>query len=330
MQYIFKNKNDYNSCIEFLIDNNIAFEKHIVADIFVIILLESDKKEYIESKQNEFKNSLDINIDYGYMTSKEYKEKTTFKVGSINIGADEPVIISGPCSVENYDTMLAITKELKKADVNLIRAGAFKPRTSPYDFQGIGRDGVEILQKISKEEDIPVVTEIMDVRDLDFMYDKIDVFQVGTRNMYNYPLLRELGKIDKPILLKRGFSATIKELLLSAEYIMKEGNEKIILCERGIRTFSDISRNTLDISVIPILKELTHLPVMVDPSHAAGQRSLIKSLSCAAIGAGADGLVIESHINPNQAWSDSIQTIDTKYMKKIVDLSRRIKREILL
>lgn len=330
MQYIFKNKNDYNSCIEFLIDNNIAFEKHIVADIFVIILLESDKKEYIESKQNEFKNSLDINIDYGYMTSKEYKEKTTFKVGSINIGADEPVIISGPCSVENYDTMLAITKELKKADVNLIRAGAFKPRTSPYDFQGIGRDGVEILQKISKEEDIPVVTEIMDVRDLDFMYDKIDVFQVGTRNMYNYPLLRELGKIDKPILLKRGFSATIKELLLSAEYIMKEGNEKIILCERGIRTFSDISRNTLDISAIPILKELTHLPVMVDPSHAAGQRSLIKSLSCAAIGAGADGLVIESHINPNQAWSDSIQTIDTKYMKKIVDLSRRIKREILL
>ncbi|WAW15407.1 3-deoxy-7-phosphoheptulonate synthase [Peptostreptococcus equinus] len=330
MQYIFKNKNDYNSCIEFLIDNNIAFEKHIVADIFVIILLESDKKEYIESKQNEFKNSLDINIDYGYMTSKEYKEKTTFKVGSINIGADEPVIISGPCSVENYDTMLAITKELKKADVNLIRAGAFKPRTSPYDFQGIGRDGVEMLQKISKEEDIPVVTEIMDVRDLDFMYDKIDVFQVGTRNMYNYPLLRELGKIDKPILLKRGFSATIKELLLSAEYIMKEGNEKIILCERGIRTFSDISRNTLDISVIPILKELTHLPVMVDPSHAAGQRSLIKSLSCAAIGAGADGLVIESHINPNQAWSDSIQTIDTKYMKKIVDLSRRIKREILL
>lgn len=330
MQYIFKNKNDYNSCIEFLIDNNIAFEKHIVADIFVIILLESDKKEYIESKQNEFKNSLDINIDYGYMTSKEYKEKTTFKVGSINIGADEPVIISGPCSVENYDIMLAITKELKKADVNLIRAGAFKPRTSPYDFQGIGRDGVEILQKISKEEDIPVVTEIMDVRDLDFMYDKIDVFQVGTRNMYNYPLLRELGKIDKPILLKRGFSATIKELLLSAEYIMKEGNEKIILCERGIRTFSDISRNTLDISAIPILKELTHLPVMVDPSHAAGQRSLIKSLSCAAIGAGADGLVIESHINPNQAWSDSIQTIDTKYMKKIVDLSRRIKREILL
>lgn len=328
MQYIFKNKKVFASCVEYLKNKKIAYAEHVVGDIYILVVFEQDKKNLIESEKKEFSLSEDIDLEYGYLVGKNYKVETKFTVKDRLIGSDKATFISGPCSVENEDTMLAIAKKLKVAGVDFFRAGAFKPRTSPYDFQGIGRDGIDILNKVSKEVSIPVVSEIMDVRNLDFMYDKIDIFQVGTRNMYNYSLLKELGKIDKPVLMKRAFSASIREFLLSAEYIMKEGNEEIILCERGIRTFSDISRNTLDISAVPILKELSHLPVVVDPSHASGDRKLIKSLSCAAIAAGADGLVIESHVQPDLAWSDSVQTLSTDEIEKIIGICKAIKKEI--
>ena len=207
---------------------------------------------------------------------------------------------------------------MKESGVNILRGGAFKPRTSPYDFQGLGRVGIDILCKIGNEINMPVITEIMDVRELEYMIDRVDILQVGSRNMYNYPLLKELGRIDKPVLLKRGLSATIKEFLLSAEYIMLEGNEKVILCERGIRTYENYMRNTMDIASIALLKEMTHLPIIADPSHATGKRSLIEPLSRAAVVTGADGVLIEAHIKPDFAWSDGKQTINIPILRNII------------
>ena len=207
---------------------------------------------------------------------------------------------------------------MRESGVDILRGGAFKPRTSPYDFQGLGRVGIDILCKIGNEMDMPVITEIMDVRELEYMIDRVDILQVGSRNMYNYPLLKELGRIDKPVLLKRGLSATIKEFLLSAEYIMLEGNEKVILCERGIRTYENYMRNTMDIASIALLKDMTHLPIIADPSHATGKRSLIEPLSRAAVAAGADGVLIEAHIKPDSAWSDGKQTINISALRNII------------
>lgn len=218
--------------------------------------------------------------------------------------------------------MRQIAFEIKAAGGDILRGGAFKPRTSPYDFQGLGKKGIDILSNVGREVGIPVVTEIIDIRDLDYMIDKVDILQVGARNMYNYPLLKELGRIDKPILLKRGLSATINEFLLSAEYIMLEGNEKVILCERGIRSYDTSLRNTMDISSIALLKELTHLPILADPSHATGKSSLINPLSKASVAAGADGLVIESHINPKFSWSDDEQAISIKELENIIKTIR--------
>lgn len=200
--------------------------------------------------------------------------------------------------------MRKIAFEIKEAGVDILRGGVFKPRTSPYDFQGLGKIGVDTLCKIGNEIGMPVITEIMDVRELEYMIDKVDILQVGSRNMYNYPLLKELVRIDKPILLKRGLSATIKEILLSAEHIMLEGNEKVALCERGIRTYENYMRNTMDIASIALLKEMIHLPIIVDSSHATGERTLIEPLTKDAIIASADGVIIESHLNPKSAWSD--------------------------
>ncbi|HCD8868582.1 TPA: 3-deoxy-7-phosphoheptulonate synthase, partial [Enterococcus faecium] len=263
----------------------------------------------IENEEEAFLNTKDISIENGYLVTKRYKEKTIIDVKGIEIGGEEPVVISGPCSVESEEIVRNIAIGIKKAGADILRGGAFKPRTSPYDFQGLGRKGIDILNKISKELDIPVVTEIMDIRELDYMIDKVDILQVGARNMYNYSLLKELGKVDKPILLKRGLSATIKEFLLSAEYIMLGGNGKVILCERGIRTYENYTRNTMDIAAISFLKNMTHLPIIADPSHATGKRELIGPLSKASISAGADGIIIESHLNPENAWSDGKQTI---------------------
>ena len=216
--------------------------------------------------------------------------------------------MAGPCSVESSEQICGIAKSVQKSGATLLRGGAFKPRTSPYAFQGLKAEGLDLLKEARKETGLPIVTEIMRVSHID-MFENVDIIQVGARNMQNFELLKELGKINKPILLKRGLSSTIEEFLMSAEYIMAGGNEQVILCERGIRTFETYTRNTLDISAVPILKKLSHLPVIVDPSHASGKSWLVESLSMAAVAAGADGLIIEVHNDPEHALSDGAQSL---------------------
>ncbi|CCJ33393.1 3-deoxy-7-phosphoheptulonate synthase [Caloramator australicus] len=231
------------------------------------------------------------------------------------VNINQPLIIAGPCSVENYDIMDKTVKFLKELGIEYIRGGAFKPRTSPYSFQGLGMEGIEILEDMKKKYGVKIVSEILDIRDLEEMIDSIDIIQVGSRNMYNYPLLKELGRIKKPILLKRGISATIDEWLNAAEYIALEGNTDIILCERGIRTFENYTRNTLDLNCVPVVKQRTNLAIIVDPSHGTGRRELVKPLSLAAIAAGADGLLIEVHPDPDNALSDGFQSLNFEEFK---------------
>ena len=228
--------------------------------------------------------------------------------GGQKIGDGSLALMAGPCSVESEEQICYVADRVKKAGAQFLRGGAFKPRTSPYAFQGMKAEGLELLSEAKKKTGLPIVTEIMRVSHLE-LFDDVDVIQVGARNMQNFELLKELGKIDKPILLKRGLSSTIEELLMSAEYIMAGGNEKVILCERGIRTYETYTRNTLDISAVPILKKLSHLPVIVDPSHASGIAWLVEPLALAAVAAGADGLIIEVHNDPSHALSDGAQSL---------------------
>ncbi len=231
----------------------------------------------------------------------------------------EFIFIAGPCSVESESQLLEIAHFLKQNNINYLRGGAFKPRSSPYSFQGLGEEALKIMKKASEETNMKIVTEIMDTRDIPLIEKYADILQVGTRNSQNFALLRELGKIDKPVLLKRGFAQTIEEFLCSAEYILKGGNQNLILCERGIRTFEPLTRNTLDISAVPIIKKLTKLPVIIDPSHAAGRKDIIIDLSRAAIAAGADGLLIEVHNNPKKALSDKDQQLDFSEFSKLLE-----------
>lgn len=227
-----------------------------------------------------------------------------------SIGGNGLALIAGPCSVESEEQICGVAQRVKAAGAQFLRGGAFKPRTSPYAFQGLKAEGLELLMEAKKQTGLPIVTELMDVRHIElFLKDGVDIIQVGARNMQNFELLKELGKIDRPILLKRGLSNTIEELLMSAEYIMAGGNDKVILCERGIRTYETYTRNTLDISAVPILKKLSHLPVVVDPSHASGISWLVEPLALAAVAAGADGLIIEVHNNPSKALSDGAQSL---------------------
>lgn len=237
-----------------------------------------------------------------------HPEDTVISIGNIKIGGGSHAIIAGPCSVESKEQIISIALEVKKAGATLLRGGAFKPRTSPYAFQGLRADGIDLLLEAKEASGLPIVTEIMDISQLPF-FEHVDVIQVGARNMQNFELLKSLGKIDKPILLKRGLANTLEELLMSAEYIMSGGNEQVILCERGIRTFETATRNTLDLSAIPVLKLLSHLPVIVDPSHATGKASLVAPMSLAATAAGADGLIIEVHNNPSAALCDGAQSL---------------------
>lgn len=240
------------------------------------------------------------------------------KIKDICFGEKKKVIISGPCSVENFDVMLKIGTELKKAGVSMLRGGAFKPRTSPYDFQGLQFEGMKILKEVGQEVGLPVVTEIMDPRDIEMALEYTDMIQVGSRNMYNYSLLKELGKLSMPVLLKRGISATLLEWMNAAEYILSLGNEKVVLCERGIRTFENYTRNTLDLNSVAVAKQKYRLPIIVDPSHGTGLRELVPAMSLAAIAAGADGLIIESHIQPEEALSDSRQTVSIEALDSII------------
>ncbi|GFP75091.1 3-deoxy-7-phosphoheptulonate synthase [Clostridium fungisolvens] len=253
-----------------------------------------------------------------------HPEDTVIKIGDAEIGGKNICLIAGPCSVETEDQITEIAKNVKETGAKMLRGGAFKPRTSPYSFQGLGMDGLDLLQVARKNTGLPIVTEIMSTSQLDRFARDVDVIQVGARNMQNFDLLKELGKLDKPILLKRGLSATIEELLMSAEYIMAGGNEKVILCERGIRTFETYTRNTLDLSAIPAIKKLSHLPVIVDPSHAAGMWWMVEPLSKAAVAVGADGLIIEVHNDPANALCDGQQSIKPEVFENLVKDLRNI------
>ena len=236
-------------------------------------------------------------------------------------------MIAGPCSVENKEQITEVAQDVKNFGADILRGGAFKPRTSPYAFQGLKGQGIELLLEAKKATGLPIITEIMNIRSLD-LFEEVDIIQVGARNMQNFDLLQELGKTHKPILLKRGLANTLQELLMSAEYIMSEGNENIILCERGIRTFETYTRNTLDLSAIPVLHELTHLPVVIDPSHATGRASLVPSMAIAAAAAGADGVMVEVHNNPSCALCDGAQSLTPEQFRELNQQVQKI-REVL-
>ncbi|MCK4932903.1 MAG: 3-deoxy-7-phosphoheptulonate synthase [Candidatus Aminicenantes bacterium] len=235
-------------------------------------------------------------------------KRTVVSVGEQNIGSGF-TLIAGPCTVENKTQTLTIAHAVKKAGANILRGGAFKPRTSPYSFQGLGSEGLEILSQAREETGLPIVTEIMDTRHIAMVSEYADMFQIGSRNMQNFTLLKEVGKTDKPVLLKRGMNASLEEWINCAEYILSEGNPHVVLCERGIRTFETYTRNTLDLSIIPAVKEITHLPVIVDPSHATGRASLVERMCLAAVAAGSDGIMIEVHPNPKEALCDRDQLL---------------------
>lgn len=245
---------------------------------------------------------------YKKANRKFHPKDTIIEVAGRQIGGGTLTIMAGPCSVESEEQILAVAQAVKESGATMLRGGAFKPRTSPYSFQGKGVEGLRLLSLAKKATGLPIVTELMEVHQLEY-FDDVDVIQVGARNMQNFNLLKELGKQDKPILLKRGMSGTIEELLMSAEYVMSEGNEKVILCERGIRTFETATRNTLDLSAIPVLRQQSHLPIIVDPSHATGKANLVPPMALAAVAAGADGLIIEVHNDPQHALCDGSQSL---------------------
>jgi 3-deoxy-7-phosphoheptulonate synthase len=254
---------------------------------------------------------------------KFHPEDKIIEVGNVKIGGGNFVMIAGPCSVESEAQILEVAQKVKDAGAQMLRGGAFKPRTSPYDFQGMRAEGLELLYEAKKKTGMPIVSEIMDINHLP-LFENVDVIQVGARNMQNFELLKELGMIRKPILIKRGMANTLKELLMSAEYIMAGGNENVILCERGIRTFETYTRNTLDLSAVPMLKELSHLPVIVDPSHATGLSRLVKPMALAATAAGADGLMIEVHNDPMHALCDGIQSLTPEQFTEVAIKVRKI------
>lgn len=270
----------------------------------------------IDPKLFEVDHSVDkvmhVQEPYKLANRAFHPEDSIIDVSGVKVGGDHLALIAGPCSVESIDQVMEIAKAAKASGANLLRGGAFKPRTSPYSFQGLGLEGLEILCEVRKEVGLPIVTELMSPKYLDVFNEKVDLIQIGARNMQNFDLLKELGKLDRPILLKRGLNATYEEWIMSAEYIMASGNENVILCERGIRTFETYTRNTLDLQSIPVLKRLTHLPVIVDPSHAGGKWWLVDSMAKASVAAGADGLMVEVHNNPECALCDGAQSLKPK------------------
>ncbi len=258
---------------------------------------------------------------------KFHPDDTVVSIGDIKIGGGHFAMIAGPCSVESEEQIIEVAEAVKAAGAHILRGGAFKPRTSPYAFQGLKDEGIRMLLEAKKETGLPIITEIMNTRSLE-LFENVDIIQVGARNMQNFDLLQELGKTGKPILLKRGLANTLQELLMSAEYIMSEGNENIILCERGIRTYEHYTRNTLDLSAVSVLHELTHLPVVVDPSHATGKASLVPPMAAAATAAGADGIMIEVHNNPSRALCDGAQSLTPEQFAQVNQTVLRIREAI--
>ena len=269
-----------------------------------------------------------VSEPYKQVNRKFHPMDSIIEVGSAKIGGGNFAMIAGPCSVETEEQIISVAQSVKAAGATILRGGAYKPRTSPYAFQGLGSQGLELLRAARAATGLPICTELMDLRHLDEFHD-IDMIQIGARNMQNFDLLKEVGKTDKPILLKRGLSSTIQEWLMSAEYIMSEGNERIILCERGIRTYETATRNTLDLSCVPILHELTHLPVVVDPSHATGKAKLVSPMAVAATAAGADGLMIEVHNDPAHALCDGAQSLTPDQFAELAGKVSRIREAMV-
>lgn len=254
-----------------------------------------------------------------------HPQDSVIDVSGVKVGGNEKIaVIAGPCSVEGQDSVCEIARAVKEAGASMLRGGAYKPRTSPYAFQGMGSAGIDAMVQAREQTGLPIVSELMSTDKLDEFVQKVDLIQVGARNMQNFDLLKALGKTDKPVLLKRGMANTIEEWIMAAEYILAGGNQQVILCERGIRTFEKYTRNTLDLSVVPIIKERTHLPIIIDPSHATGDWRLVESMSLAAIAAGADGLIIEVHPCPECAWSDGAQSLKPQKFRKLMDKARQI------
>lgn len=325
-----------------IVMNKNAGNKHIEK---VLMLIQKLGLEFSILKNNEktvilTQQSYDINsemfksipeVEYVVTLNEDYKLvykninnlETVVKIGDVSIGAKDLAIIAGPCSIESREQFFKIAGSLKNLGIKLIRAGAFKFRTSPYTFQGLGHSGLELIAELKAETGLFIVSEILDHHDLPHFEKVVDVIQIGARNMHNINLLRAVGETNKPVLLKRSYSATLKEFLFSAEYILIGGNKNVILCERGIRTFSDYTRNTLDLSIVPAIKQRSHLPIIVDPSHATGKRDYITAMSLAAIAAGADGLMIEVHHQPELAYSDADQAVR---LEQFEDLMKRAKQ----
>lgn len=260
------------------------------------------------------------------LAGKEFKtERTVIKIKDKVIGGQDLTVIAGPCSIESEENIFTIAESVAKTGATILRGGAFKPRSSPYDFQGLGEQGLVFLGNAAQKYNLLSISEVMDISQIDLIAKHIDILQIGTRNMQNFSLLKAVGKSDKPVLLKRGFSATYKDFLLAAEYILNAGNSNVILCERGIRTFETYTRNTLDIAAVPVLHQLSHLPVFVDPSHGTGIRELVVPMAKAAVAAGADGIMVEIHPKPDEALSDAKQTIDIQTFTKLVSSLHKIK-----
>ena len=320
-----KNKKLYSDLEKLLLENDIKF--FTVDDIRIALLYVP--KAFDFKKLDKFEDNIElIKIKSTFkFASREFKEDdTVINVKNHLIGGNNFMLMAGPCSVENKEMLSNIAKEVKKGGAVVLRGGAYKPRTSPYDFQGLGEIALKYLREVADKNDMLVVTEAMDVENLDLVWTYSDIIQIGARNMQNFSLLKKLGKVNKPILLKRGLSATINEFLLSAEYIIAHGNREVILCERGIRTFETMTRNTLDINAIALIKELSHLPIIIDASHGTGKRSLVEPVTLAGIFAGANGAMVEVHENPDCALSDGSQSLDFKLFEK---LARNIKKSLI-
>ncbi|MEJ5186683.1 MAG: 3-deoxy-7-phosphoheptulonate synthase [Candidatus Geothermincolales bacterium] len=300
----------------------------------VIGVIGDDKTKVVETMAGfpGVEQIIPILKPYKFASRETHPQDTVIDVRGVKIGADKVVVMAGPCAVESREQIISTAKLVKMAGGAVLRGGAYKPRTSPYSFQGLGEEGLRLLAEAREETGLPVVSELTDPRNIDLFCEYVDIIQVGARNMQNFVLLTEIGKSGHPVLLKRGPSAKIEDLLLAAEYIIKEGNQDIILCERGISTFETYTRNTLDLSAVAALKKLTHLPVIVDPSHAVGIASLVPTMGLAAIAAGADGLLIEIHPNPNAALCDGPQSLNfeefTRFMQKAKKVARAVGRDL--
>ena len=290
----------------------------------------------IDSRQFEVDTCVDkvmhVQEPYKLANRAFHPEDSIIDVSGVKVGGDNLAMIAGPCSVESYEQVLEIAQAAKASGANLLRGGAFKPRTSPYSFQGLGLEGLDILTAVKEATGLPIVTELMSDKYLDIFNEKVDLIQIGARNMQNFDLLKELGQLDRPILLKRGLNATYEEWIMSAEYIMASGNENVILCERGVRTFESYTRNTLDLQSIPVIQKLSHLPIIIDPSHAGGKWWLVDPMAKASVAAGADGLIIEVHNSPETALCDGAQSLKPeKYdtlLKEITGIAKAVGKEM--